>query len=404
MTDEEYIDKMIAEEPTIEELLGCAGMTAEDALAAAKLYRRRYRELLEANGLSELRKPLLWVKFINGCKKNMTDDRYELLIYLLAGGSLLTDEYESAEDLMWAWLKTSESQRRLAEQLKVRREKAAEFDALRKRLSKAAQPKNYPVDGECSAAFVLLCRDEYAPAGADLHILSDNVTCIDRIISSADLMPAAPLVYFRLYSKNRRKLYEKPDYMPTLKTLLGHENYETEHDNGKNFNQYELYIRLYLDLKKCFPDADHALCDAGFTACSNLADWCWENIDQTDDMPITDRALIEKHCPMLFENPWEDLGFWHDESVTIEQLWNWQEKTTVVRALAKKASAVISFNELEGFAAAPADFLEKLFSGSGIGGRIRPEQFLAARALLMAEIVTRFEELLVMELTELISK
>ncbi len=124
----------------------------------------------------------------------------ELLIFLLAGGSLPTDEYESAEELIRAWVQTNERQRQLAGQLKLRKEKAAEFAALRKRLSKAAQPKNYPLDGECSAAFVLLSRDEYAPVGADLHILSDNVICVDRIISSAGLMPVAPLVYFILIS------------------------------------------------------------------------------------------------------------------------------------------------------------------------------------------------------------
>lgn len=402
MTDEEYIDMMIDEEPTTEELLSRAGMTEADALAAAENYRRRYRELLKANGLSELRKPLLWVEFIKGCKTEMTNERYELLIFLLAGGELPTTEYDSDEDLIHAWLHTDEKQKQLTKRLKLRREKAAEFAALRKRLSKAVQPKNYPRDGERSAAFSVLCQDEYAPANADLHILSDNVICVDRIISAADLMPAAPLVYFRLYSKNRRKLYEKPDYMPTLKTLLGHENYEIERDNGKNFNQYALYIQLYLELKKCFPDADRALCDMGFTACSNLAEWCWENIELTDDMPLTDRALIEMHCPMLFENPWEDNSFWYDESITLQQLWEWQDKMTAVRSWARKAAKVISFGELESFVADPTDFCERLFEISGLGGRIRPEQFSAARALLMAEIEAEFDDLLVTELTKLI--
>ncbi len=400
----EYLDKMIDEEPTIEELLSRAGMTETDALAAAEQYRRRYRELLCVNGLSELRKPLLWVEFIKGCKKEMTSERYELLLFLLAGGSLLTAEYDSGEELVRAWVETNERQSKLAQRLKVRWEKAAEFAALRKRLSKAVQPKNYPRDGECSAAFGLLCRDEYAPMGADLSILSDNVTCVDRIISAADLGAAAPLVYFRLYSKNRRKLYEKADYMPTVKTLLGHENYEIDRDNGKNFNQYAMYIRLYLELKECFPDADHALCDAGFTACSNLADWCRKNIELTYDMPITDKALVEQYSPMCFENTWEDNRFWHDESVTVEQLWKWQDKMTAVRSWAIKAAKIISFDELESFAAAPAVFLEKLFGLSGIGTRIRPEQFEAARSLLMREIETEFDELLVMELTKLIGK
>ncbi len=404
MTDIEFLEKMIDEQPTLDELLSRADMTEADAAAAAHLYRRRYSELLENTGLSGLHKPKLWMKFIEGCKVEMTDDRRELMTFLLAGGSLLTDKYDSSEDMVCAWLETSEHQRNLFDLLQTRREKAAEFSAISSRIAKASQPKKYTQTSECSAAFPLLCLDDYAPCNADLQILLDNLVCIDSLIAAADLLAIAPLVYFQIYTRNRKKLYEKPDYLPTLKTIFNPETYGIESDNGKNFNQYMLYIQLYLELKECFPDADYALCDAGFTACSNLADWCWENIEQTEDMPITNRALVESFAPMCFENPWEDIAFWNDENVKIEQLWKWQESMTAVRARAKKAVECVSFGDIAEFAENSSRFLAGVFERSGICEIIRPAQLPAARALLAAEIQARFDELLVAEVAELLGK
>lgn len=401
MTEYDFLDMMIDELPSLQELLDTNNTTAEDALTAGRLYRRSYNELLAKLSLDKLPKPQMWVEFIKGCKAEMTEDRRQLLVYLLAGGAFLTEEYDDDEDFISAWLDTAATHRELYEELDIRRRKTAEFTVLAERISATPQPKIFPESDEYPAVFNLLCTEDHAPENADLRILADNLTCIDSMINSVEgLSAAAPLVYFSIYAHNRRKLYEKADYIPTIKNLFNRHDYSISADNGKNFDQYTLYIKLYLELKKCFPDADHDLCDMGFIYCSNLAEWSENNLSTDDDISLTDKGLVELFAPMCMQNGMLDNSFWHNENVDIDTLMTWQERYTVLRGRAEKAASTIEFSELADFYADSELYLNNLFNESGFADKIKPEQFNIARALLMAEIEKKFDNLLTSELAE----
>lgn len=402
MKDIDLIDGLIEEMPDLDTLLSRAGMNESDALKAALHSRGRYSELLNKTGLSGLCRPLLWTELFRQCEREISAEHFELLIMLIAGGEALYAEYDCDDDLICAWLESSRRQSELSQTVKTKRKKAEEFAQLSEKISQKRRKFEYAPLSGASAAFRLFCLDDYAADNADLNILSDNLLCIDSMIDALGLKAAAPLVYFQVYCKNRRKLYEKQYYTPTPHSLFKRENYITDRDNGKNFTLYTLYITLYLELKECFPDADADLCDAGFLACSNLAEWCGENIELTYDMPCTYKTLINLYSPMCFGNPENEIAFWKNENITAEQLLKWQTSMTAVKKRAEAATETLAFDMLPELISDSGAFLVKVFGQSTIGNIINPGQLYAARAVLMAEIQRKFDMLLEDKLSELL--
>lgn len=394
------IDRMI-DDISLEDRLCAAEITAGDALAAARLCAREFKALLEKLNIPAEPQHLMWREFLRACEDGMTDDSRLLLSYLLAGGNVLSENSEP-EELITAWLDISERQKKIHAELVLRREKRAEFTAISEQLSALRQPS---VDAEDfpNPVFNLLCSEGYAD-GADIDTLKYNLDLINALIKAVPaLKPLSPLVYFQVYVRNRKKLLVKQDFVPTLKNLFNREEYSITSDNGKNFDRYAEYCMLYLDLKKCFPEADEPLCDAGFLACSNLAEWCYENAELPDGFPLTDYTFVSECHTILFKDGMEEVPFWAQEGVSFEEIVLLKEKYSALDKLAEKAAQNVDFSQLDRFLKDGSAFCSELLEESGMLEKLRPNQLSAARALLMFAVQMRIEEELVMNLAHIIN-
>lgn len=394
------IDRMI-DDISLEDRLCAAEITAGDALAAARLCVREYKALLEKLNIPAEPQHLMWREFLRACDDGMTDDSQLLLSYLLAGGNVLS-ENSKPEELISAWLDISERQKKIHAELVLRREKRAEFTAISEQLSALRQPS---VDAEDfpNPVFNLLCSEGYAD-GAYIDTLKNNLDLINSLIKAVPVLkPLSPLVYFQVYIRNRKKLLVKQDFIPTLKNLFNREEYSISADNGKNFDRYAEYSVLYLDLKKCFPEADEPLCDTGFLACSNLADWCYENAELPDGFPLTDYAFVSEYHTMLFKDGMEEVPFWAQECVSFEEIVLMKDKYSALNKLAEKAAQNVDFAQLDRFLKDGSAFCSELLQESGMLEKLRPNQLSAARALLMFAVQMRIEEELVMNLAHIIN-
>lgn len=88
-----------------------------------------------------------------------------------------------------------------------------------------------------------------------------------------------PLFLFQLMVRHTRRLAEKENLEVSLKSLWSYKGYQMEKDNGKNYKQYKLYIKLFSKLCKLYhkdEEVDLELCRYGFCAVSNLSDWAEE--------------------------------------------------------------------------------------------------------------------------------
>lgn len=394
------IDRMI-DDISFEDRLCAAGITAGDALTAARFSVREYKALLGRLNIPAEPQHLMWREYLRAVESGMTDDSQLLLSYLLAGGNVLSENSEP-EELISAWLDISERQKKIQAELVLRREKRAEFTAISEQLSALRQPS---VDAEDfpNPVFNLLCSEGYAD-GADIDTLKYNLDLINALIKAVPaLKPLSPLVYFQVYMHNRKKLLVKQDFVPTLKNLFNREEYSISADNGKNFDRYAEYCVMYLDLKKCFPEADEPLCDAGFLACSNLAEWCYENAELPDSFPLTDYAFVSECHTILFKDGMEEVPFWAQEGVSFEEIVLLKEKYSALDKLAEKAAQNVDFSQLDRFLKDGSAFCSELLEENGMLEKLRPNQLSAARALLMFAVQTRFEEELVVDLAHIIN-
>lgn len=399
-----------SDEKTLDELLAERELTFEQALSSSKKYIRNYNALLDELGLSGLSRGNLWAEFIRSCKKEMTGRNLKLLCILLTGGWLIEgghdeDDEDYEADIIRAWLNVSHEEEALLYALQKRREKRAEFQAVLEKISNVGKPKKLPQNGdEYCAVFNLLCDDEYRHEKVDFVQLKQNVINIQAVISMyPELEKIAPLVYFRVYCKNNDKLYKKEYYVPTVNNLFNYQKYSFI-DNGKNFKQYAKYFKLYLDLFGVFPNADTWLCEQGFLACSNLAEWGAEHIEISENLPVTDLTFVNDYSPGIYDNSSEENPFWHDENIKTNQLWEWQKQYHLLDFAAEEAAESITFDELENFLSDTNRFCEELLRKSILNDRVTAKTYNIARALLMARIEGRFDELLAGEIAELVSK
>lgn len=162
---------------------------------------------------------------------------------------------------------------------------------------------------------------------------------------------------------------------------------------------------MYSDLKKCFPKSDITLCNAGFSLCSNLAEW-WYKIGAEDyerdldlDIPLTIDGFLLEQCVTCFE----EIEIDRIMTVSAEQLIKWRKSNPTLCNNAQKAVQDIIFSELRAFATNSTEFCGRLFDQKQLEGNKHVDHDIAW-ALFVREVEERFDELLEEELSLMISK
>ncbi len=392
------LDSMIDCEQCLDDVLNDNGLDYDTALQNARNSLKHYKST--AVGYKTSIRSMLWQKLISDCRDELTEQKLDLLLWLIVGGEFSACDNDA---LILKWIHTTKAMTSLRQKILTRKEKYNEFRQICNKATSAKQLMKDSDSVEYEKIFAMLCSEGYAEDCRDKSILYDNLRCIEEIIAAAHfLKPVSPLVYYQIIVHNRKKLFEKADYVPTVKNLFRYECYNIEQDNGKNFDQYAIYCSLYSDLKTCVPAADIDLCDAGFMKCSNLSQWCYRHVEGADTVPRVIEDIVDSYNVLLSDNIKEENPFWRNRNITIEKVWLWQEKYPVFDRAAAKAVKTVRFNDFVDFFNDCEYYCDRLFHRSGYVDKVKPQVFDQAQALLMHTLECRFEDLLSLEISRIL--
>lgn len=358
------VDKLLAEYPnadiddlmveleekelTLDERLEEIGYTRTEALAAARAEPQRRAKIARDLGIENLKFPYFWAELSKNCLKISTE-KLELILWLMSGGTLTVNEKLSDDELIGNWL---HSFKRYNENMNFLNCYVKAFDQytnieIELANSKLRSPEDKINESESELVLSMLCNNGYADDCENKKILLGNLQTISGIIGELSFLePVKPLIYYQIVVRYRKKLFGKRDFVPNRKKILEPYEYDYSSDNGKNFNQYYTYCRLYSDMKKLFPKANTELCDMGFSLCSNLANWWYKICAEEDykseldlDMPFT----LDMFVPEQFVSCFEESEIGKTMSVSSGKLIKWRKSNVTFCNNAQKAVRNIDF-------------------------------------------------------------
>lgn len=393
--------------PTLDERLSKIGYTRTEALAAAHAEPERRAALAEKIGVENLDFPYVWAE-LSEKSTTMTQDNLDLILWLMAGGKLTKSEGLSDEELIENWLHSFNRVKEYNDFLNKYVKAVNDYYDIKFEMedSKLRHPEKKINNADSERVLSLLCDNGHADGCKNIGILRGNLEIISGIIGELSfLKPIKPLIYFQMYVRYRKKLFDAPAFIPNRKKILEYRKYDFTNDNGKNFNQYYTYCRLYSDLKKCFPKANSDLCDTGFSLCSNLAQW-WYKIgaegyerDLDLEIPFTIDAFVLEQFVTCFEE--SEIN--RTMNVSSETLIKWRKSNPTICNNARKTVQSIKFSDLRAFADNSTEFCAKLFDQKQLEGDKHVDHDIAW-ALFVQEVEERFDDLLEDELTLMIGK
>lgn len=383
------IDKMIDKPQDLDKVIEETGMSREALTAQAEELKSEYNALsskLELNLSDPL--PLRWEKllrlhstgnpnavrllnmYISDC--NFFGDKADECIAQYAATRKRLDELTCWE----AWY-SSQSQ----QYVRV-------FNRI-----KCCKIGNAESGTDAESVFNLMMRNGYTSKNADPSILLDNLTEISSFIHSAGLENVSPLIWFLVIIHNQKKLCSTPGFIVNPQNILRYQEYNISQNNGKNFDQYEQYCNLYLDLKDMFTQADMNLCDMGFLKCSNLAQWCCDFVEYPCGIPSTAAGIIERFSPDFFSDPWNEIELLHSSNITYDQLERWEFAHSRLTGLIQSAVRSIRPDDIHELLSNSREFIHELAENSGILSEIRSIDVYMTLISLCVKAVARFEVL-----------
>lgn len=397
------LDELIDEntEPTLDEVLLERGLTFEKAMDLAEKDVFEHLKLAKNIGISHLEKPMIWCEIIKLCKDNLTDEKLDLLVWLMNGGEFVKREeladIDEKKGFVGRWLYCDEQCKLMSEQISERKQKNKEFDDILRQIKHKSTTKPNKCSNDYEKVGNMLFEEGYVSKETGA-ILMNNLCCIEACIAENPCLNAIkPLVYYQAYVSKRKKLMEKADYTPCFKNLFNPVQYKIHNDNGKNFDCYELYSRLYLDLLDCFPECDIPLCNAGFVKCSNLAEWCYFNVDSGGRIPLDSYGMVAEAMPLLFDNQFEDIDLFGQFNLNYDLLEQWREKYSGIARIAEKTVQELTFDDLPELIGDSKRFFARFYNEAFLE-KVKVKYAEQARGLLLKEIVSQISFLFYEEL------
>lgn len=233
------IDDLMVEleenEPTLDERLEQIGFTRTKAIAAARAEIVRHADSAKQFGVVNIDYPYVWAELSEKCEE-MTDNKLEVILWLIAGGKLIDHESLSDDEVISSWLHTTQRVKEYKNFLDDYVKTVNDFLNLRTRLekSKLLHPERKASTADSERVLKLLCNDGYIEEYKEKTILRDNLELISGIIAELSFLePIKPLIYFQIYVRYKKKLLNDPNFVPNRKKILDERKYDFTKDNGK---------------------------------------------------------------------------------------------------------------------------------------------------------------------------
>lgn len=382
------LDKLINDTPDLNTVLEETGTTIETLTSQADELQAEYSALSEKMllNLSDPL-PLRWEKLLR-LHSAGNQDALRLLNMYISDCSFFSSTEERITqyavtrkrlDELTAWEEWYSAQSRL-------------FSGLPERI-RSCKTANGEPGTDADSVFTLMMKSGCTSKNTDPVTLRDNLTGISTFIHGAGLENVSPLIWFLVIIHNQKKLCSTPGFIVNPQNILRYQEYNITQDNGKNFNQYEQYCNLYLDLKESFPRTDLQLCDMGFLKCSNLSQWCCDFVDYPCGIPSTAAGIVERFSPDFFSNPWNDVELLRNSNVTYSELEQWGFAHSGLTELFESTVQSIQPGDIHYLIDNSREFIRRLAESSGILSEIRPDDVYMAMAFLCSKAVSQFEML-----------
>lgn len=383
------LDRLIDETPDLNSVLEESGNTVESLTAQADELQAEYSALSEkmSMNLSDPL-PLRWEKLFR-LHSAGNQDALRLLNMYISDCSF----FSSTEERVTQYAATRKRLDELTAWEEWYSAQSQQFSGLLERI-RSCKTANGEPGTDVDSVFTLMMKSGCTSKNTDSVILRDNLTGISAFIYGAVLENVAPLIWFLVIIHNQKKLCSTQGFIVNPQNILRYQEYNITQDNGKNFNQYEQYCNLYLDLKEAFPCADLQLCDMGFLKCSNLSQWCCDFVDYPCGIPSTAAGIIERFSPDFFSNPWNDIELLRDSNVTYSELEQWRFTHSGLAGLIESAVQSIQPDNIRYLIDNSREFIHGLAESGGILSEIRLDDVYMAMPFLCSKAVSQFEVLL----------
>lgn len=304
--EEKEIDRLIDEAADeylpFGELLKQNGTTFEEALSEAESLQCRFFDTLSSYGIKHSGIDHVCLEIADLFKRIQNDDTLFLYISILSENGLLFGGITDDEQKISLWLEHRRHTEYIRERIRAERILRRRFDALTAHtpdFSSAACSKD-------EQAFLYNISSEHRFIAKHISsVYFENLGELVRKVNSDALYSRIkPYIYSAVISRKHRYMLTRRHYSPNIRSVFKRTEYRIDRDNGKNFDTYEAYIELYMQLREHFADvSDTALSDHCFAGLSSLSDWFYENCEPTAELPMTLRRVIETFAAFL--------EFWH---------------------------------------------------------------------------------------------
>ena len=373
---------------TARELMSECALTFDEFASVAQNDIARYKALAEKCGIKEFRRPLIWSEIIPLYHDQMTSDRIEMLVWLMAGGSFETRDIELATD---NWIYTTQKTNEIINWLQEIKQKSHTFSDIMRKLH-SGEKESDKKDEYYLKIYRMLSLNYPDENNSDRKILLDNLSCVSNFISEhCYLKPIEPLVFFKVLVKHRKRMVNHTGFFPDIMKALERTEYEQSGENDKLFKRNMEYCQLYVDLKECCNSADTALCDIGFIRLTNLAEWTYRYLEQCDELPVTTFEAAN-WCHGCMRADYEELSPWAMAETEVEILELKCECSGLAKMAVDAANKII-FNDLSEFCQNPDKLFEKLLSN-----KISHTNIENARLLFLEAAAKQFERCIIDEI------
>ena len=290
LLDEKEINDLIDEAAdtyrTPEEILREQGLTLEQAVREADIFRERFFSLLQAKLISSENISRICREVATLTERDHSSETVFLYAALLTENGLLFGEIEDERQKSLLWLEHREHVDFLMQRISEEPAYLREFKAVRsyKPLSCCTETDLH----EQAILYEMAIQNTFLYKGKN-NVFLQNIGELVRLVNTHELYRRIkPYVYFAVLSRRHSLMTTRENYSPNIPKMFDYQEYTIHRDNKKNFDTYQSYLELYAQLRERYEgEIDGALTDYCMVSTSNLCEWFYENCEPEAVIPMS---------------------------------------------------------------------------------------------------------------------
>ena len=276
------LDDEEAEKPDFLDYLAQIGVSVEDAVRSARDFQTAFYRRAEEFGL-DFADPLRFFRaFEERAKSNPSPVLLLFYCEMLCCSSLLADrdntEFSDLEAAAYFMDRHEDAELLFADFSK----RAALGQRFLDAISKARKGNPHKISCDMKRKDLIFQRYNELFSSVQ-YTMDENELFLDNIDyllclteSTSELHLLAPLFLYQVLIRHGKRLHNSDSFNFNMNSLWKYHEYKIDEDNGKNYFQNAIYIRLFSDLCKLYrddPKVDLELCLYGFDQLSNLGNF-----------------------------------------------------------------------------------------------------------------------------------